>query len=157
MRGRNRSAGSGPTTWFGLDGRVRLRGWCQGSIGRVAAGWHGFFDPCRAALDRGVDEDQGVLAQAVSAILRWPKVLRCVAAASAARRVVGFSSGARARVQPRSCPLKALRHLAAAFRELDDDLLVQPDIHFGGAVKLTPVTKLLCQLLARREATVQFQ
>jgi len=142
---------------------VRPRWSCSaaGLVSRVyrprRGGMAWLFDPCRAAPDRGVDEDQGVLAQAVSAILRRPKVLRRVAAASAARRVVGFSSGARARVQPRSCALKALRHLAAAFRELDDDLLVQPDIHFGGAVKLTPVTKLLCQLLARREATVQFQ
>jgi hypothetical protein len=49
------------------------------------------FDPCRAAFNRGVDEDQGVLTQAVSAILRRAKIFRCVAAASAARRVVGAS------------------------------------------------------------------
>jgi len=38
-------SGQGPSALLGLDrldGRVRLRGWCQGSIGRVAAGWHGF-------------------------------------------------------------------------------------------------------------------
>src|SRR6476661_10040815 len=72
-------------------------------------------------------------------------------------KIRSFRSAARARGHACSCALEALRYLAPALREPGHDLLVQPDIHVGGAVELAPVAKFLCQLFAGTEAAVQLQ
>ena len=69
-------------------------------------------------------------------------------------KIRSFRLAARARGHACSGALEALRYLAPALRELGHNLLVQPDIHVGGAVELAPVAKLLCQLFARTEAAV---
>jgi hypothetical protein len=51
-----------------------------------------FRSPCRAALDRVVDEDQGP-DSAGECDLKAGKILRCAAAASAARRVADIQFG----------------------------------------------------------------
>ena len=132
MRGRNRSAGSGPTAWFGLDGRVRLRGCCQGSIGRVAAGRHGFrsmsrrVQPrCRRRSRRPDAGGECNLKAGENLSLRRG----CKRRTSRRRRQLA----ARARVVPHA--RLRLSGTLPPLSELDHDLLVQPDIHIGGAIK----------------------
>jgi hypothetical protein len=58
-------------------------------------------------------------------------------------KIRSFRSATPARERACSCTLEALWYLAPALREPGHDLLVQPDIHVGGAVELAFVAKLL--------------
>src|SRR5215204_2867814 len=61
-----------------------------------------------------------------------------------------------ARAPDRSC-LEIVRHLAAARRKLGHDLLVQPDVHGCGVVRVAGVAQLLGEVLARGEAAVEIE
>src|ERR1700712_677896 len=53
--------------------------------------------------------------------------------------------------------LEAVRHLAAVFLKLADDLLVEPDVHRGRPVLLANIAQLVRELLAGSEAAVEIK
>src|SRR5262245_10724191 len=59
--------------------------------------------------------------------------------------------------QVESLNLERVGNFATVFGELDHYLLVQPDIHLGGVVRIASVIQLLCQLLACRNAAVEIE
>src|SRR5262245_19893031 len=103
---------------------------CQGCIDRAAAGTAWLFNPCRAALGCGANKIRASWCRRLgqSQVGKSPLLRR----RSAPRRTASSHSGR----MLSSSALEALRHLAAALCELGHDLIMQPDIHFGGAVEL---------------------
>src|SRR5262245_43652299 len=59
--------------------------------------------------------------------------------------------------QVESLNLERVGNFATVFGELDHYLLVQPDIHLGGVVRIASVIQLLCQLFACRNAAVEIE
>src|SRR5271166_980388 len=114
--------------------RNRQRRLRCGPCGRAAlrpptsAGWSGLADGCRAGR-RSI----------------------------AVRAFVGLVLLSFAVLQGASSCLETVRHLAAALGELGHHLLMQPDVHFRGAVECAGIAELMGELLAGAQAAVEVE